>query len=194
MLECYAYYLPGAARVADRGTLLRFVERSAPRAALPLPGLAAVAAAYDGSGAAAYADHWVRQKKAGGVGPAKRDISWPWASTRTSHACTALLGLVSLVRPTAEHAGVVGWNRSQMWWTAAAFWRLWKTASASRPRFDACDVRLGERLLGFRSSYFHTFMGVRGCMAVQCKPRSTFNAGVVHSYAEDPKQRQSTCV
>jgi hypothetical protein len=75
VLECYAYYLPGAARVADRGTLLRFVERSAPRAALPLPGLAAVAAAYDGSGAAAYADHWVRQKKGRRRGPLPSDVS-----------------------------------------------------------------------------------------------------------------------
>ena len=56
----------------DRGTVIRFVERAAPRgapapnealgpvpSALPLPGLAPVGAAFDGTGVAAYADHWV---------------------------------------------------------------------------------------------------------------------------------------
>ena len=63
VLDCFAYYQPGGA--PDEGTVIRFVERSAPgaggspTAALPLPGLEAVAAAYDGTGVCAYADHWV---------------------------------------------------------------------------------------------------------------------------------------
>ena len=47
-------------QVADHGTVIRFVERPAGvSAALPLPGLVALEASFDGSGVPAYADHWV---------------------------------------------------------------------------------------------------------------------------------------
>jgi hypothetical protein len=55
VFEAFAYYRDGA---PDPGTIIRFVQRPE-ESPLPLPGLEAVAAAFDGTSVRAYADHWV---------------------------------------------------------------------------------------------------------------------------------------
>ena len=74
VFEAFAYYAKASAGAsagaseacgaADRGTVLRFVQRSGEKGVLPLPGLEPVAAKFDGTAVAAYADHWVTRTRA----------------------------------------------------------------------------------------------------------------------------------
>jgi hypothetical protein len=67
VLEVYAYYTPGERSEADKGTVLRFVERSGSFASSPgfanpegvLPGLRDADPHFDGTSIPAYSDHWV---------------------------------------------------------------------------------------------------------------------------------------
>ncbi len=67
ILEVYAYYMPGERKEADKGTVLRFVERTGSFASSPgfanpegvLPGLRDADPHFDGTSIPAYSDHWV---------------------------------------------------------------------------------------------------------------------------------------
>ena len=67
MLEVYAYYQADTESDADKGTVLRFVERQGSFATSPgfanpegvLPGLRDAAPRFDGTSIPAYSDHWV---------------------------------------------------------------------------------------------------------------------------------------
>eukprot|EP00937_MAST-01D_sp_MAST-1D-sp2_P000547 g547.t1 len=59
VFEAFAYYQAGKAAVADRGTVLRFVEYGAGAPRRLLPGLEPVEAAFPTRTAVAYSDHWV---------------------------------------------------------------------------------------------------------------------------------------
>jgi len=67
MTEVFAYYKDTAAKTADHGTVIRFVERTGQFASSPgwgnpegvLPGLVNVPATFDGTSIPAYSDHWV---------------------------------------------------------------------------------------------------------------------------------------
>jgi hypothetical protein len=67
ILEVFAYYQNGGSSEPDRGTILRFVERSGTYAEAPgfsnpcgvLPGLVDADPRFDGTSIPSYADHWV---------------------------------------------------------------------------------------------------------------------------------------
>ena len=66
-MEVFAYYLPNNSEDADKGTLIRFVERTGSYSGTPgfgnphgvLPGLVNVPAEFDGTSCSSYSDHWV---------------------------------------------------------------------------------------------------------------------------------------